>query len=63
MGTSFSVFQTSKESKKKKQEVCCVVYDTNLFGLKGPRKMTLIFPSTDMEKVSFALRIGKERIT
>lgn len=50
MGTTFTVHEYHKDSMKK-YENCCVIYEKNLFGLKGPRKMTVLFPSTDNEKM------------
>lgn len=47
MGTCFSIKHVDAECREAKNEIGCVVYETNLFGWKGPRKMTLIIPSTE----------------
>lgn len=51
VGTCFTIYEETNEKVeenekgKNKKEVCVVIYEPNLFGLKGPRKMTLLFPT------------------
>ncbi|KAG7187915.1 hypothetical protein KM043_013879 [Ampulex compressa] len=54
LGTQFTVYDNgysfaSKEDKREegaqpRQELAAVVYDTNVLGFKGPRKMTVVLP-------------------
>ncbi|KAF5302821.1 hypothetical protein FQA39_LY02001 [Lamprigera yunnana] len=61
IGTQFTVFdngisprKNSKEGSSTRQELAAVIYDTNVLGFKGPRKMTVILPgmTLDFERVS-----------
>lgn len=59
LGTHFTVFDNgfssrkaeSREDWKKtpRQELAAVVYETNVLGFKGPRKMTIILPGMTQE--------------
>ncbi|XP_049791449.1 protein king tubby [Schistocerca nitens] len=59
LGTHFTVYDNgyspkkaeSKEDWKRspRQELAAVVYDTNVLGFKGPRKMTVILPGMTQE--------------
>uniref|UniRef100_A0A8D0E6J1 Tubby-like protein n=1 Tax=Salvator merianae TaxID=96440 RepID=A0A8D0E6J1_SALMN len=60
MGTRFSVFdngvnpdRANADWSNVRQELAAVVYETNVLGFKGPRKMTVIIPgmNTDNERV------------
>eukprot|EP00128_Syssomonas_multiformis_P012561 Colp12_sorted_trinity150504_noHs@25853 len=64
VGTSFTVFDGGESEKKGRlvgdgsnlrKELAAVSYDTNLLGLKGPRKMTVIIPGmrSDGTRVDF----------
>lgn len=54
LGTQFTIFDNGKAMRKynnngtettyPRQELAAVVYDTNVLGFKGPRKMTVIVP-------------------
>ncbi|XP_014260295.1 protein king tubby [Cimex lectularius] len=52
LGTQFTVYDNgrspksinSKDQVRPRQELAAVVYDTNVLGFKGPRKMTVILP-------------------
>lgn len=59
-GTHFTVFDNGVSPRKRKgdsslprQELAGIVYDTNVLGFKGPRKMTVILPgmTPDYERV------------
>ncbi|XP_028589797.2 tubby-related protein 1 [Podarcis muralis] len=60
MGTRFSVFdngvnpdRANSDWSNVRQELAAVVYETNVLGFKGPRKMTVIIPgmNSDNERV------------
>ncbi|VDD91915.1 unnamed protein product [Enterobius vermicularis] len=51
LGTQFTIYDNGKNPKKDvknndnlRQELAAVVYEVNLMGLKGPRKMTVLIP-------------------
>ncbi|PAV81086.1 hypothetical protein WR25_24864 [Diploscapter pachys] len=50
LGTQFTVYDNGQNPKKSKdplnvrQELAAVIYDTNVLGFKGPRKMTILIP-------------------
>ncbi|KAI6196667.1 hypothetical protein M3Y94_01136200 [Aphelenchoides besseyi] len=51
LGTMFTVFDNGDNPKKAavvgdgiRQELAAIIYETNVFGFKGPRKMTIIIP-------------------
>uniref|UniRef100_A0A8C6UEW0 Si:dkey-220f10.4 n=1 Tax=Neogobius melanostomus TaxID=47308 RepID=A0A8C6UEW0_9GOBI len=64
LGTKFTVYDGGenpekkpfiKESESVRQELAAICYETNVLGLKGPRKMTVIIPGMiDDERVSIA---------
>eukprot|EP00062_Callorhinchus_milii_P016162 gi/632967174/ref/XP_007899829.1/ PREDICTED: tubby-related protein 1-like isoform X5 [Callorhinchus milii] len=65
MGTKFTVFDNGVSADKGKpdrsnvrQELSAVIYDTNVLGFKGPRKMTVIIPAMneEQERVPFRPR-------
>lgn len=56
VGTNFTIFDNGRNhtdstdvTKELRKELGLVVYDTNLLGWKGPRKMTVYIPSIDPE--------------
>ncbi|XP_041969795.1 protein king tubby isoform X2 [Aricia agestis] len=61
LGTAFTVYDNGKAWKKShrdqtRHELAAVVYDTNVLGFKGPRKMTVILPgmTPDRQRVVIA---------
>ncbi|XP_013416568.1 tubby protein homolog [Lingula anatina] len=62
LGTQFTIFDNGDSPKKpgesSRQELAAVVYETNVLGFKGPRKMTVIIPgmNLDHERVPVAPR-------
>lgn len=61
MGTQFTIFDNGvsprkanfKEGATPRQELAAVMYDTNVLGFKGPRKMTVLLPGmVDEERVA-----------
>jgi hypothetical protein len=61
VGTKFTIFDngnrpggiSSDNGSTIRQELCGVLYETNIFGFKGPRKMSVIIPgmTCDFERV------------
>ncbi|MBN3277074.1 TULP1 protein, partial [Polyodon spathula] len=60
MGTKFTVFdnglnpdRASSDWSKVRQELSAIIYETNVLGFKGPRRMTVIIPgmNEDSERV------------
>ena len=58
VGTRFTCFNGGQNPKKGgilsdgsnlREELCAVVYDTNVLGFKGPRKMTVIIPGMGLD--------------
>ncbi|KAF5290207.1 hypothetical protein FQR65_LT11641 [Abscondita terminalis] len=57
IGTQFTVFDngisprknSTKEGPTRRQELAAVIYDTNVLGFKGPRKMTVILPGMTLD--------------
>jgi hypothetical protein len=45
LGTSFQIKDDSGN------ETACVLYETNIFGLRGPRKMTLLLPGMGKDEL------------
>ena len=69
LGTQFTVYDNGysqlKDDKREdrreshpRQELAAVIYDTNVLGFKGPRKMTVIIPgmTTDQKRVEICPR-------
>lgn len=60
LGTQFTVYDNGisprrfgsnrEENKMPRQELAAVIYDTNVLGFKGPRKMTVILPGMTVEQ-------------
>ena len=57
VGTSFTIFDNGEslktkslaEGKEYRKELGAVLYETNILGYKGPRKMTVIIPAMDQQ--------------
>ncbi|KRT79974.1 hypothetical protein AMK59_8140, partial [Oryctes borbonicus] len=56
LGTQFTVYDNGRSPRKglaedtlPRQELAAVIYDTNVLGFKGPRKMTVILPGMTLE--------------
>ncbi|XP_044581621.1 protein king tubby 1 isoform X2 [Cotesia glomerata] len=74
IGTQFTVYDNGyslmKDDKKHneranpRQELAAVVYDTNVLGFKGPRKMTVIIPgmTPDQKRISICPRDDSETL-
>lgn len=47
-----------------RQELAAVIYETNVLGFKGPRKMTVIIPgmTSDQKRVEICPRIESETL-
>ncbi|CAL4093303.1 unnamed protein product [Meganyctiphanes norvegica] len=63
LGTQFTVFDGGEGAKKRnqerpggRQELAACVYETNVLGFKGPRKMTVVLPgmTADHQRVEFS---------
>ncbi|OQR72558.1 tubby-related protein 3-like [Tropilaelaps mercedesae] len=61
-GTSFTVFDGGDNPKKTsnrehaRSEIGAIIYDTNVLGFKGPRKMTVLLPAVDDAMVRHSIR-------
>nr|pir hypothetical protein F10B5.4 - Caenorhabditis elegans [Caenorhabditis elegans] len=53
LGTQFTVYDSGQNPKKTtnhaaiRQELAAVIYETNVLGFKGPRKMTIVMPGIE----------------
>ncbi|XP_036157605.1 tubby-related protein 3 isoform X3 [Myotis myotis] len=64
MGTKFTVYDhgvspaKAQEKAHARQELAAICYETNVFGFKGPRKMSVIIPGMNMnhERIPFRPR-------
>lgn len=63
LGTHFTVFDNGSNPKKgspadssTRRELAAIVYDTNVLGFKGPRKMTVVIPGMNMDHERVELR-------
>ena len=62
LGTAFTLYDNGENPKRAtaigetvRREMAAIIYDTNVLGLKGPRKMTIIIPAIFVdEKANFA---------
>ncbi|KAJ2877649.1 hypothetical protein FB639_003668 [Coemansia asiatica] len=50
VGTTYSVMTRSNNNKDEWQEVGCILYEVNILGKKGPRKMTVLLHATSQEE-------------
>ncbi|XP_050355637.1 protein king tubby [Nymphalis io] len=69
LGTAFTVYDNGKAWRKNhrdppRHELAAVVYDTNVLGFKGPRKMTVILPgmTPDRQRVTIAPQDDSESL-
>ncbi|XP_052749912.1 protein king tubby 1 isoform X2 [Galleria mellonella] len=69
LGTAFTVYDNGKAWRKHdhartRHELAAVVYDTNVLGFKGPRKMTVILPgmTQDRQRVTIAPQDDSETL-
>ncbi|XP_012273640.1 protein king tubby isoform X2 [Orussus abietinus] len=73
LGTQFTVYDNGyslmkgdkrEERTNPRQELAAVVYDTNVLGFKGPRKMTVIIPgmTADQKRVQICPRDESETL-
>ncbi|XP_047507841.1 protein king tubby isoform X1 [Pieris napi] len=69
LGTAFTVYDNGKAWRKNsrdppRHELAAVVYDTNVLGFKGPRKMTVILPgmTPDRQRVTIAPQDDSETL-
>ncbi|EGI63106.1 Tubby protein-like protein [Acromyrmex echinatior] len=73
LGTQFTIYDNGyslmKDDKRDerfnpRQELAAVVYDTNVLGFKGPRKMTVIIPgmTPDQKRVEICPRVESETL-
>ncbi|XP_066912168.1 tubby protein-like isoform X1 [Clytia hemisphaerica] len=58
VGTKFTCFDGGRSPKKGgvltdgsnlREELCAIIYDTNVLGFKGPRKMTVVIPGMGLD--------------
>ncbi|XP_077298529.1 tub domain-containing protein ktub [Arctopsyche grandis] len=58
LGTAFTIYDNGKAFRKGgmgegahcRQELAAVIYDTNVLGFKGPRKMTVLLPGMTLDR-------------
>ncbi|XP_048033807.1 tubby-related protein 1 isoform X4 [Megalobrama amblycephala] len=71
MGTKFTVFDNGlnpdralRDMSNARQELAAIIYETNVLGFKGPRKMTVIIPGMDddNERVPICPRTDNDSI-
>ncbi|XP_050951799.1 tubby-related protein 1 isoform X3 [Labeo rohita] len=71
MGTKFTVFDNGlnpdralRDMSNARQELAAIIYETNVLGFKGPRKMSVIIPGMDddNERVPIRPRTDNESI-
>jgi tubby-related protein 1 len=74
LGTQFTIYDNGysqlKDDKREdrrpnpRQELAAVIYDTNVLGFKGPRKMTVIIPgmTPDQKRVQICPRDDSETL-
>ncbi|XP_053616085.1 protein king tubby isoform X2 [Plodia interpunctella] len=69
LGTAFTVYDNGKawrkhDHAKTRHELAAVLYDTNVLGFKGPRKMTVILPgmTPDRQRVAIAPQDDSETL-
>ncbi|CAM4682421.1 unnamed protein product [Leuciscus chuanchicus] len=71
MGTKFTVFDNGlnpdralRDMSNARQELAAIIYETNVLGFKGPRKMTVIIPGMDddNERVPICPRTDNDNI-
>ncbi|KAK0148284.1 Tubby-related protein 1 [Merluccius polli] len=67
MGTKFTVFDNAlnpdralPDLSNARQEMAGIIYETNVLGMKGPRRMTIIIPGMDKDCERVAVRPRNE---
>ncbi|XP_037397049.1 tubby-related protein 1 [Pygocentrus nattereri] len=67
MGTKFTVFDNGlnpdralRDLSNARQELAAIIYETNVLGFKGPRKMTVIIPGMDEDSERVPIRAQSE---
>ncbi|XP_028848667.1 tubby-related protein 3 isoform X2 [Denticeps clupeoides] len=67
MGTKFTVFDNGlnpdralRDMSNARQELAAIIYETNVLGFKGPRKMTVIIPGMDEDNERVPIRARNE---
>nr|XP_015814122.2 tubby-related protein 1 [Nothobranchius furzeri] len=67
MGTKFTVFDNALNPERAlpdmsnaRQELAGIIYETNVLGMKGPRRMTVIIPGMDKDNERVPLRPRNE---
>ena len=68
MGTLFEVFDDGENPAKRKKnsnnpirkEMAAVLYESNVLGSKGPRKMTVLIPTINAEDDQYLWQPEKE---
>ncbi|XP_046721353.1 tubby-related protein 1-like isoform X3 [Silurus meridionalis] len=67
MGTKFTVFDNAlhpdralPDMSNARQELAAIIYETNVLGMKGPRRMTVIIPGMDKDGVRVPIRPRSE---
>ncbi|XP_068450903.1 tubby-related protein 1 [Clinocottus analis] len=67
MGTKFTVFDNAlnpdralPDMSNARQELAGIIYETNVLGMKGPRRMTIIIPGMDKNNERVPLRPRNE---
>ncbi|CAN7997231.1 unnamed protein product, partial [Ixodes hexagonus] len=64
LGTAFTVYDAGENPKKNpdkgsaRAEVAAIVYETNVLGFKGPRKMTVVLPAMTEDHKRVELKPG-----
>ncbi|XP_015764471.1 PREDICTED: tubby protein homolog, partial [Acropora digitifera] len=65
VGTKFTVFNNGVNPKKGgvmsdgsniREEVAAIIYDTNVLGFKGPRRMTVVLPGMGLDQQRIPIR-------
>ncbi|KAG7494849.1 hypothetical protein JOB18_038851 [Solea senegalensis] len=67
MGTKFTVFDNALHPERAlpdmsnaRQELAGIIYETNVLGIKGPRRMTIVIPGMDKDNNRVPLRPRNE---
>ncbi|XP_048879301.1 tubby-related protein 1-like [Brienomyrus brachyistius] len=67
MGTKFTVFDNAvhpdralHDMSNARQELAAIIYETNVLGMKGPRRMTVIIPGMNKDNERFPIRPRRE---
>ncbi|KAM7299981.1 tubby-related protein 3 [Ixodes scapularis] len=67
LGTAFTVYDAGENPKKNpgsaRSEVAAIIYETNVLGFKGPRKMTVVLPAMTEDHKRAELKPGYEHDT